>query len=309
MIKTPYVSPAGYAETAKCEEKYCMYTEAYGYLFSAGYDVPVAVDNLFMFPENMKKSDRSEFWLKHLDNVYKSGEKSFQSDYPPGILSALNAFRWFEERVLFQRLEGFETVLKDTVRENDTPVYIYQFGNHLSHQYSGKIHIEIDNFFISKIEFDSIEFFSSPYSDWKQAKGIITFTNDNEGDRLSSIKINLETEHFIHNIYFKSGQEIVQHDRLSDSQIFRLMEHKRRPMVYYDEDPVSPFNFEGLDTEQILSDLGGIDVLKDQFKRNSGAPFIKEEKDMEGNILVISRSGETYSYVEQKIEEFSMIFN
>ena len=307
-IKTPYVSPAGYAETAKCEDKYCMYTEAYGYFFSAGYDVPVAVDNLFLFPENMKKSNRSNEWLKQLKNKYANGDISNQSDFPPGFLSALNAFRWFEEHGLFKHLEGFESVSTDTVQGGNGPTIIYHFSNHENYKYSGKIHVESDNF-ISKIEFDSIRFFSPPLNNWNQAKGLITFYNDKKGDRLESIKINHETEKFVHSVYFKTGREIFHHKKLDDSLVFRLMEHKRRPMVYYNQDWNNPFDFEGLDLEEVYSDLGEIDVLNNQFERNAGAPFIKEIKDLEGKYLEIRKSEETYSFVEDKIEEFSTIFD
>ncbi|MGF1671616.1 MAG: hypothetical protein ACFCU6_14315 [Balneolaceae bacterium] len=256
----------------------------------------------------MKKSDRSDNWLKHLNNTYSSGDITFQSDYPPGFLSALNAFRWFEERGLFKRLEGFDIVLTDTIQGEKGPVKIYQFGNHGIYQYSGIIHVENNNF-ISKIEFDNIHFFSEPLKDWSQAKGLITFFSDKEGDRLESIKINHKTEHFVHTIYFKTGREIFHHKKLGDSLIFRLMEHKRRPLVYYDGDWDNPFDFEGLDLEEVYSDLGEIDVLNNQFERNAGAPFIKEVKDLEGKYLEIRKSEETYSYVEEKIEEFSTVFN
>jgi len=309
MIQYPYVSKAAYLETAKCEDTYCMYTEAYGYLFSAGYEVPVPVDNIFLFPKNMKKSDRSQNWLKYMKNTYSGGDISFQSDYPPGFSSARNAFRWFEERGLQNKLDGFEITLTDTLQSEKGPVKIYSFGNHEMFQYTGTIHVESDRNFITKITFDKIRFYSDPLREWTQASGKITFYGDEGGDRLRSIFINHKTDKFDLNIYLKVGETFFRQERIDDSRAFQLMKHKRRPFVYfYEKAWDNPFKFENIDRDQVFADLGGLKDLNKQFRHNAGKPFIEEVKDFRGETLTISDSQNVYSFVEKKMEEFSEMF-
>jgi len=92
----PYQLQAEFLEYALDNNEICMYTGGYGYLCSAGYNCPIPVDNYSFVAEQIRKSDRSEQWLKQMKNLYIKTPVRIQTDFPPGWDYLLNSFRRIE---------------------------------------------------------------------------------------------------------------------------------------------------------------------------------------------------------------------
>lgn len=313
VLKNPYTSQAAYMEKATCSGRYCMYTEAMGYLYSFGYDYEIKTGNFVFLPDNMKKSDRQPSWLETMDYWYTDAPHiKHQSDFWPGTGSLFTSFRWFELNGPLGKPGSFTYEIIDTLKAQSPDISLIQmeFKPAGGRQDSGTIYIDCENFSIYRIKLDQTRFYSQNFRQWVSAKGDITYYNHSEGNDTS-----IESLHFT---YMKNSLEYWVEFQSSPLKNFynKVAENKSRalslttanPFVYYQPDvwpTSSPFS--RLNMDSVRRDLEGERTLEEQFEANAGQAFftITYQDERESTVL---GGEETYELVKQILNRLESEF-
>lgn len=313
MIRDPYLSPAAYLEKATCEEVYCMYTEAYGYLHSSGYNADIPVDNFAFLSKNMKKSNRSPLWLESLE-PQKITRSNFEyiSDYSPGYNQAFSAFRFFEQNGPLSNFSRFEFEITDTLSldPEDGELIIVQFQPTGSSNYRGSLQIHSISKKIEKITLDQMSFYSNYLGEWTIGKGQITYKHHQKYSYVS----NMNFEYRFGNIRFwvsvQSLKPLVIWDEIDELDFQYFAFNDRNPFVYYKPEvwhSDERIEFKQVDYALIKNDMEVDISLNEQFQQNSEKPFLTRIL-RGGSELHVDGGQETYRYVKQRIAEFDEIY-
>ena len=309
--KTPYITKTYFREKAKCQGKYCMLTEGYGYLHSAGYDCMVPVDNFAFLCENIRKSDRKSSWLALLKYRYKQvPEVKHQTDIAPGYNSLLSAFRWFEKNgpLSKKKHDRYLYKLDTTIHQNGNKVLLgVRFNSVEDYTYSGILYIENKSYNIDHVVLDICDFFSKPFWNWVDANATIRYKYYEGQCFFSSMKVYYKKEDIKHWIEINIYSPPMITIEVTDKEYSILFNNDPNPFVIYNESNWTKYNIPlDCDMANIRKDMETEKLLEEQFKSNSGKPYLITTLKFGEDDTDKREKG--YKYVQEKIREFSKMW-
>lgn len=306
ILNNGYVAPARYVEVASCENVYCMFTLADGYLHSAGYDALIPVANFSFVSNNIMKSDRNESWKKTLDASYKAMPQfSYHSDVQPGISSLFSAFRFFEKNgPLSNHTEyNFEFVETDSLNTDD--LIAIQFEPKTSGNYKGVIWLGKNDNRIRKIDLEAMPFYSQNFQQWVRVSGSILYRSGKNYLAVKQIAIEKKMAGLDYKIVMLSESPLEYDRKVPEHEFKYLGQVKMNPIVFYDQAKndllINSFSF--LNMDSIRAGLETEYTLEEQFRQNADKPYLYR-KYHNGEIRTVDWEEETYSFLRSFIRHF-----
>lgn len=268
----PYQMKAEFCEYVVDNNKVCMFTDAYGYLCSAGYRSPVPVDNYSYFAVQMRKSDREERWLAQIRNLYKKTPVTMQTDFPPGWDFLLNSFRRVElEGILNpQNIEAYKITATEKKTNNIISV---KFENKERKELNGEILINTQSLAIHKLTIKNQDIFSPQLWDWTEGDITVAFHQINDKIFVKDLIVKLSDNNFLYFINIRTFPDKVSYADISETDYNMLSRNDLNPYVFYDKETFKGLNCYKEIFKKAAADFGGLNALEMQFVSNANKAF------------------------------------
>lgn len=295
-----YQLQAEFYEYALDNNEICMYTGGYGYLCSAGYNCPIPVDNYSFIAEQIRKSDRSEQWLKQMKNLYKKTPVRKQTDFSPGWDYLLNSFRRIElEGILNPQKVGLYKILSEE-RKDDHLLSIDFVHKEIS-QLSGNLLINLKTKRIEKLHLKNQKFYSPQLWDWSTGDLIVSFQEINDKIFVKDLIIKVAVNKFQYQITLHVYPEKVYNYPITKTDYNMLSQNDINPYVYYDESTFKEITCDEQVLPKVINDFGGKNELAKQFVSNANKPFYISETYSGGGDTE-QKAKETHDYIQKIVQ-------
>lgn len=296
----PYQLQAEFYEYALDNNKICMYTDGYGYLCSAGHNCPIPVDNYSFVAEQIRKSDRSEQWLKQMKNLYKKTPVRKQTDFPPGWDYLLNSFRRIElEGLLNPQEVGLYKIL--STERKDEHLLSIDFVHKEISQLRGNLLINLKTKRIEKLYLKNQEFYSPQVWDWLTGDLTVSFQEINDKIFVKDLIIKVAVNKFHYHITLHVYPEKVYNYPITKTDYNMLSQNDINPYVYYNKRTFQEIACDKTILIKVINDYGGSDILEKQFVSNASKLFYiseiyTEEADSE------RKAKEIHAYIQKIVQ-------
>lgn len=280
LMKRPYAAPSAYVEIARCDNRYCKYSEGYGHFIYLGNDVEIPMVNRTFLADQIKRSNPSREWLSYIDNSQKP-EIQDRTDFQPGYSSLLGALRRMELSGLFneQELQNYEYEIVDTLKAEDDPTnsklkISFSSENELYH---GTAFLSLETSRFKRVVLEAAPIYAQPLYGWQNADGEIRFDTDESGDyHLKFIQFEYTKDNLTHTVALKSEAPVHMFDEITDDTYSALYQNSLNPIIYYQgqEQNHQSSSFDHLNMEKIRQDLVDEKSLHQQFIANAGSPYL-----------------------------------
>ncbi|MFP4022933.1 MAG: hypothetical protein ACLFVR_00290 [Thiohalospira sp.] len=291
---------AEFYEYAIYNNKVCMYTDGYGYLCSAGYNCPIPVDNYSFVAEQIRKSNRSEQWLKQMKNLYKKTPVRKQTDFPPGWDYLLNSFRRIElEGILNPQKVGLYKILSS--ERKDEHLLSVNFVHKKNSQLSGELLINLKTKSIERLHLINQKFYSPQLGDWSTGDLIVSFREINNKNFVKDLIIEVCDNDFKYYIALHVYPEKVYNYPITETDYNMLSQNDINPYVYYDESTFKEITCNEKILPKAINDFRGKSELTKQFVSNANKPFYISET-YSGGGKTERKAKEIHDYIQKIVQ-------
>lgn len=298
-----YVSDASYVESATCGGRTCMFTEAYGYLVSFGKHSPILLDEYSFLSATMRKSDRHADWLDLTRNTTSKTGMRHQSDMPPGYNIALNAVARFEIGGPLAKPDRYRYLLVQSAEIPSDEIHIAFRPKRVGSELRGLLIVDRSSWEIRRLELTKTSFYSSWMFKEVTASGRIAYQHADNRVALQSLEFTIPTDDVLVHIALRSGVPRDPGNTIKPDDINVLFSNDHNPFIRYDESRWTNTDLYALiDYDRIQRELGMAIPLAEQFRKNSGQPFMYRILS-DGKRIDVTGGEATYKRVRQIIDD------
>lgn len=267
-LNEPHIAEAYYVEKAKYNDKFVFYRASIGYsLYKTHQFNSSAYSDYDFFCENTKMSDIHPIWVKkmeEMDTVQNSNAVSSGDN-----INQFNRFEYYGP--LSKKHNQYDYKIDSSYIQNGVHFYKVVFEGE---KIRGTVSFNSNNFYITDVEYETIDLFSMPFRKRLEGKVSIQFIYYDDVPFVSKIRTDYTYQKFSHQNTLVILSQKIKDFSLSFDEYWAFETYSSLPFIEYIPEK---WNLLHIDTEVnneyklIQNDLFiNNKSLEQQFRDNSG---------------------------------------